>query len=247
MSMDTPLITVVIPAHNEEGYIGDCLDAVRKAARRLPPRSVQVIVVADKCTDRTAAIAHANGAQVIACAAHCIAAVRNIGAAHALGRILVTIDADSRMTEGALAEVVAMLRTRRYIGGGAVPQFDRMSLGIGVTSMVIAAHLLPTMLREGAALSGAMFWTYKSCFDAIGGFDEHLCSMEDMDFAVRLKRLGDRYGRRYGILREARCITSARKFDRFGDWYLLKNYGQMRAIFTGTDRAAADAFYYDVR
>ena len=193
--MDRPLFTIVIPAHNEERYIGACLESIRAAARRLPPRSVQVIVAADKCTDRTAAIAQAHGAQVIVCAAHCIAAVRNIGAAHALGRILVTIDADSRMTEGSLQEIAAMLRTQRYIGGGAVPQFDRMSLGIAVTGMVIAAHLAPAMIREGAPLSGAMFWTYKSCFDAVGGFDEHLCSMEDMDFAVRLHNIilgGDR-------------------------------------------------------
>ena len=41
-------------------------------------------------------------------------------------------------------------------------------------------------------------------------------------------------------------ITSARKFDKFGDWYLVKNRKLTKAIFTGRDREAADSFYYDV-
>ena len=39
----------------------------------------------------------------------------------------------------------------------------------------------------------------------------------------------------------------SRKFDTFGDWYLIKNRRLTKRIFTGRDREAADAFYYDVR
>lgn len=40
---------------------------------------------------------------------------------------------------------------------------------------------------------------------------------------------------------------AARKFDQFGDWYLLKDRKLTKAIFTGKDRAAADRFYYDAK
>ena len=99
----------------------------------------------------------------------------------------------------------------------------------------------------GGALSGTMFWCRRRDFDRIGGFDESLVSLEDMDFARRLKALGKTCGKKYGTLRRSWVITSSRKFDEFGDWYLIKNRKLTKAIFTGKDREAADKFYYDVR
>ena len=68
-----------------------------------------------------------------------------------------------------------------------------------------------------------------------------------MDFASRLKALGKKQGKKYGTLKKSNVITSSRKFDEFGDWYLLKDRRLTKAIFTGKDRKAADKFYYDVR
>ncbi|MBQ8927482.1 MAG: glycosyltransferase [Oscillospiraceae bacterium] len=58
-----PTFSVVIPAHNEEDYIVGCLRAVRHAAARVQPQSVEVIVVANRCTDKTAALAGRCGAR----------------------------------------------------------------------------------------------------------------------------------------------------------------------------------------
>ena len=58
-----PLVSVVIPAHNEGAYIGKCLTCVQKAAERIKPQEVEVIVVANRCTDRTAEIARSFGAE----------------------------------------------------------------------------------------------------------------------------------------------------------------------------------------
>ncbi len=52
-------VGVVIPAHDEEDLLPSCLDAVRLAAAPLAGVPVHVIVVADACTDRTAALARA--------------------------------------------------------------------------------------------------------------------------------------------------------------------------------------------
>ena len=239
--------SVIIPAHNEEQYICKCLKAVRRAAKQVPEDGVQIVVAANRCTDRTAEIARRFGADVVENSDRCISKIRNAGAKAAKGSILVTVDADSVMTPGTLREIREMLGSGRYIGGGSPVSFDRMSLGIAVSSLYIAVKLLPVMLKSGGLLSGAMFWCRKRDFDRIGGFDETLVSLEDMDFARRLKQYGDRFGKKYGTLKKNRVITSARKFDAFGDWYLLKNRSLTKAIFTGTDREAADRFYYDVR
>ena len=92
-----------------------------------------------------------------------------------------------------------------------------------------------------------MFWFYKRDFDEVGGFDEGLVSIEDLDFAAKLNKLGVSRGQKYGTLKKSRIITSSRKFNEFGDWYLIKNRKLTKRIFTGKDREAADKFYYDVR
>ena len=54
---------VIVPAHNEAARIGDSLESL--ARQSYPPEKYQVIVVADNCTDDTAAIARARGAKVV--------------------------------------------------------------------------------------------------------------------------------------------------------------------------------------
>lgn len=243
------LFSVVIPAHNEEKYIGACLEAIHAARKfaKIPEDKVEIIVVCNRCTDNTAAAAQDMGAKVCINDDKCISAIRNAGARMAKGQILVTIDADSRMEKTSLLEIYRMLRSKKYIGGGTISTFDRYSLGIAVSAMVVAANVAPIMIKQKAPLMCGMFWCLKRDFDRLGGFDETLVSLEDMDFAVRLKQLGEKRGKKYGVLRKSKIITSSRKFDEFGDWYLVKNYKLTKAIFTGKDRAAADKFYYDVR
>ena len=245
--MNAYTFSVIIPAHNEEQYIGKCLRAVQTAAGQVLPARVQIIVVANRCTDQTAQIAESFGAVVIPNQDKCISKIRNAGAKAASGKIIVTVDADSCMSPDALSEIRQMLRTGKYVGGGTRPKFDRMSLGIFCSSMYVAAHLLPIAIRGRTLPVGGMFWCRKKDFDAIGGFDERLISLEDMDFAVRLNRHGRKTNRKYTVLRHAYILTSSRKFDQFGDWYLIRNSAVTKQIFTGKNREAADKFYYDVR
>ncbi|MBQ8791695.1 MAG: glycosyltransferase [Ruminiclostridium sp.] len=239
--------SVIIPAHNEEKYIGKCLQAVKSAAKYVGDAKTEIIVVANRCTDKTVAIAKHYGAKVVINEEKCIAAIRNAGVREAKGEIIVTIDADSLMTKYSLHEIKFLLDSGNYVGGGTNPKFDRMSVGIAFSSAYVAMNLIPIMMKNGGYLSGAMFWLYKRDFDAIGGFDETLVSLEDMDFAVRLKKLGDKRGQKYGTLKRSYILTSSRKFDEFGDWYLIKNRSLTKRIFSGKDREAADEFYYDVR
>jgi glycosyltransferase involved in cell wall biosynthesis len=74
---------VVIPAHNEQDLLPGCLTAVRQAARQLSI-PLHLVVVADACTDGTAAVARAHGAAVIETGARCVGTARRTGAAHVL-------------------------------------------------------------------------------------------------------------------------------------------------------------------
>jgi GT2 family glycosyltransferase len=59
----TPRISVVVPAHDEEAGIAETVRSLH--ALRYPRPAFQVVVVADNCRDRTAAVAAAAGAEVL--------------------------------------------------------------------------------------------------------------------------------------------------------------------------------------
>jgi cellulose synthase/poly-beta-1,6-N-acetylglucosamine synthase-like glycosyltransferase len=52
-------LLILVPAHNEESLLADCLDALARAASGYD--AVDVVVVADNCSDRTAEIARERG------------------------------------------------------------------------------------------------------------------------------------------------------------------------------------------
>ena len=141
-------ISVVIPAHNEEKYIKRCIDSIQEADSVFPGNT-EIIVVCNRCTDKTEAIARENGAVVLLNEDRCIAKVRNTGIAAAKGRIIVTIDADNRMTKGTLREIYTLLRSGRYIGGGAPIRFERYSFPLWCNDMMLRALASITGLYSG--------------------------------------------------------------------------------------------------
>ena len=52
-------VSVIIPAHNEEKYVVRCIDSVKLAASCVKC-GVEIIVVCNRCTDRTAELAAEN-------------------------------------------------------------------------------------------------------------------------------------------------------------------------------------------
>lgn len=81
----------------------------------------------NRCTDRTEEIAKANGAGVVLNEDRCIARVRNAGIREARGRVIIAIDCDNRMTPTTVSEAYHLLKSGKYIGGGAPIRFERYS------------------------------------------------------------------------------------------------------------------------
>jgi glycosyltransferase involved in cell wall biosynthesis len=236
-----PKFSVIIPARNEEKFLPGCLDSIAAASEPFAGE-VEIVVAINRCTDRTEEIARAAGAKIVHEDARNIARIRNAAVEAASGEILVTIDADSRMSRGMLVTVERLLRTDKYIGGGVMIWPERLSAGILATGFVV---LLPIALRH--RVSGGLFWLRREDFWAVGGFDERCISVEDLDFATRLKVYGKKQGKGFKTIWRDYIVTSCRKFDQFGDWYLVLNPGFVRRIFSGRSQKDADHFYYDVQ
>ena len=235
--------SVVIPAHNEEKYIKRCIDSIR-AADRVFPGNTEIIVVCNRCTDKTAEIAKENGAIVLTNEDRCIAKVRNAGINAANGKIIVTIDADNRMTRGTLREIYAMLRSGKYIGGGSPIRFERYSFPLWCNDIMVRVIAKVTGLYSG------IFWAKKETFDAIGGFVDKK-AMEDVVTAKLLKQYGKKRGKKYSTLRRNYLINSTRKYDDLGDWLYFKLMLENAGIFlkaalgdkSGIDKLLDEMFY----
>ena len=236
-------ITVVVPAHNEEKYLGKCLTSIN--SQSTPPNvEVETIVVLNRCTDGTETVAESHGAITVANGTKNISSIRNTGVAAASGEWIVTIDADSWMSQGVLAELYRHAIPSNSLGGGIRIKPERWSPGIavGFGMMLAPASLL--------GLSFGLYWFRKTDFDAIGGFDEELHIAEDVDFLRRLKVHGRKTGRRHTIIRTASVTTSCRKFDQFGDWHFVRIFSnpvRVHRAIKGLDKDYLDKHWYEVR
>ena len=113
------LLSIVIPAHNEEGVIRPCLESlIAQDSPAAPEFGVEVIVVANACSDRTAALAReleplararGYGWTVIEDCVGGKARALNRGDAMARGGIRVYLDADVVCSPTLLGELATAL------------------------------------------------------------------------------------------------------------------------------------------
>lgn len=213
--MLTAAVGVVVPAHDEQALVGDCLAALAVAAGQpgLPP--VHVVVVADSCRDATAQVAQAAGAEVIE------VDERNAGAARARGFAfitkrsavpvealwLATTDADSRVPPGWLIRQLQ----RRQAGWDAV---------VGTVQIEDWAGHPPSTERRFAALygrqrddhphvHGANLGLSAAAYLHVGGFPP-LALAEDHALVAALERSGLLVAR----VGDVAVTTSARRDPR---------------------------------
>lgn len=108
MSSRVRVAGVVVPARDEEALLPSALTALEVAARqaRLLGVEVDVLVVADSCTDGTAEVARAAGVRVLAVTVGSVGTARGLGLRDVLARHgsvprdrvwLASTDADSRV------------------------------------------------------------------------------------------------------------------------------------------------------
>jgi glycosyltransferase involved in cell wall biosynthesis len=187
---------VVVPAHDEEELLPSCLDAVSRAALTVSPRPVQIVVVADACTDGTAEVAHSRGAHVVTVDVRNVGAARAAGTAYAMrsgpeGLWLATTDADSRVPTGWLRSHRAHAKAGAELVVGTVTVDDWTPWPAGLGERHDAhyrAGLTPGGHRH---VHGANLGYTALAYAKAGGFAA-LPHDEDRDLVARMTKLGAR-------------------------------------------------------
>jgi glycosyltransferase involved in cell wall biosynthesis len=194
------MISFIVPAHNEEAWVGRCVSAIRGGVESLDEPH-EIIVVDDASNDATASVAREQGAQVLRVEHRQIAATRNAGARQSRGDILFFVDADTLVNAAAIRSAVRSIRAGA-VGGGCFPQFEG-KLPLWFRLVMPLAEGLVRRLRYSP--SGACLFCTRGAYQIAGGFDEKYYATEDALFAAALKRQG-----RFAIPAET-VITSGRK------------------------------------
>lgn len=203
------MLSFIVPAHDEEASIEATVRAIDAAAAVVSPR--EIIVVDDASTDRTARLAAAAGARVIAVDLRQIAAARNAGARAALGDIFVFVDADTIIASDVVAGLVRAM-AEGAVGGGAAVRFDEPTPRW--VRLVLPFSIW--LARRFRITGGCFLFCSRTAFETVGGFDETLFASEEIRLCHQLRARGD-----FVILREA-VLTSGRKLRTYSGWEIFR-------------------------
>jgi len=203
-----PLVTVVIPAWNEEVGI---IRTVRSVLHN-SYKNIEVIVVDDGSTDETAKrvqsivnrskrvrlISQINGGK---------SSALNTGIAAAKGELILTLDADSYLEPASLSKMVATLSNKKYgvaIGEVVVGNLRTWLGRAQHYEYSVGFHLKRSqhLFNSAYIFPGALTMFRKAVLEEIGQFTDY-SSTEDLDISLRIKQAGHKIA----YVESALCVT----------------------------------------
>jgi glycosyltransferase involved in cell wall biosynthesis len=202
-----PSISIIIPAHNEEDYLGTTLDTLN----RQDYPHCEIVVVANGCTDRTVEVARQKCDRVVTLEEKGLGVSRNLGARMAAGDLLIFLDADTILEPHAL-RIIAEQFTERDAGGTLKGQPDSGRFAYRLIYW-LKNFIHRFVVRNG---SSGVIICWKKHFASVGGFDERLELRENSELIRRLKRFGG-----YKYIGITAATTSMRRYDRRGVWTIV--------------------------
>ena len=225
-------VSVVVPAHDAEATLGQCLRAL--ASQSLPADQYELIVVDDGSTDGTVDVARGFDITLVQQSRRGAPAARNAGLQAARAEWVAFTDADCLPTRSwlrALHDAVSKDgdddppygvagKTAGYPSDAPASRFVDLSGGLDAER-----HLAHP--RFPFAVSGNLMYR-RSALQEVGGFDERYATYEACDLHVRLRRAhGDsfRYEPRAVVLHHHR--PTWRTY-----WSQQRGYGRGLAQFT---------------
>jgi glycosyltransferase involved in cell wall biosynthesis len=196
------MISVVIPAHNEERYLRKTLEALQRQNYGW----FEVIVVANGCTDRTREVARGRCHRLVVLSQRSLGMARNLGARMARGELLVFLDADTLLEPMAL-RVIAESFSEKDTAGTVEGKPDEPRLPY------LLIYRLKNLVHRWSLHPGSsgVILCWRRHFMQIGGFDERLEVRENSDLLKRLMRFG-----RYKYVHGVTATTSMRRYAQRG-------------------------------
>ena len=213
-------LSVIIPAYNEERYLPETLTRVTKALA-IADCASEILVVDNDSQDKTRIVSETFGARIISENEHNISCVRNTGAKHASGDVLVFLDADTLVSEFLFQRITHAMEDEKCFGGAVAVEwgkFERKWMKVYLWGGKFWTAVFN--MKQGAAQ-----FCRKTVFDTLNGYDQTIFMGEDVEFYWRLSRFANRNAGRLSFIKDLQVVTSSRRFDKMNLWktFLLTN------------------------
>ena len=180
-----PVISVVVPAYNEERVIATCLKHLQAQSIQQP---YEIIVANNNSTDGTAAVAEKLGARVLNVTEKGYVHAAIAGVQAAKGDIIAMTDADTRVPPDWLQRIYATLQARPELVAVGGP-FEFHDGPNGARKMIKLLNGISPRLMI-ASLSGMNMAFRKTAYQAVGGFNPKINLQADTYLGNRLAKYG---------------------------------------------------------
>ena len=229
-------ISFVIPCYNEEKYIRDCIQSIKREASGLP--HYEIIVVDNNCTDNTVLIAMQEGVTVVSERQKGVVFARQKGYKTAQYNLIANIDADSRLCEGWVETALLKIADPNVAAVTGPLVYDDVSRSLAISTRVYYYLAWFSNNFIGVFLQGGNALIKKSALDKTNGYDTSIAFYgEDTMTAKRLEPYG-----KIKFAMKLKLYSSPRRLKDQGvfttTWLYLKNYLSV----TFKDRATTNAY-----
>jgi glycosyltransferase involved in cell wall biosynthesis len=213
-------LAFVIPAYNEQALIGKCVESVLAEIKRSGRTGIDVVVVNNNSTDRTAEVAGAyEGVRVVDEKQKGLVSARDGGFKATTTELVANIDADTMVPPGWLDVVFAEFEKddKLVCLSGPYVYYDLsawnrflISMFYGLTKLIY--WLNRYVLRVGSVVQGGNFVFRRDAWIKAGGYNREIKFYgEDTDVAVRLSKVG-----KVKFIFKLKMLTSGRRLAEEG-------------------------------
>ena len=192
-------LSFVIPAYNEENYIGKCLESIERETKG-KDYDIEVVVVNNASVDKTKEVASSfEGVIVVDEMKKGLVSARKAGFHAATGDLIANIDSDTILTPGWIDKVMREFSHNGKLVGLSGPfiYYDlspsvnfwvRIWYAFGFVSYIFNRYVF----KISSMLQGGNFVIKKDAFEQVGGYNNSFDFWgEDTDVARRLHKVGE--------------------------------------------------------
>ncbi len=224
------MISIIIPTLNEESYLPELLDSIK----RQDFEDYEIVVADAGSEDKTAEIAEKRGCEVVE--GGLPAEGRNRGAEEAEGDLFLFLDADMILPQGFLKD--ASRKFKKFnLDIATFPiivkekKFDKIGYKIYNWWVRATEKFLPHAAQ--------VIMVKKEIHEKIGGFDPEIKIAEDHIYAREAQKIG-----KFGWIKTNPVLTSSRRFEKEGRLKIALKYllAELYMIFLGPIKS--DIFKY---
>ncbi len=189
-----PQVSIVLPAFNEEKYIGDTLFSLLKSEQQTQI-SYEVILVDNNSTDKTQEVAQKFGKgmnlRIVVEKRQGRGAARAKGFEEARGDIILSADADTIFHRNWIEELTLAIKGRVVAVTTPCKIIDSTPFNNTIFNFLQPILMVSYRIFFGHFwLSGFSFGILKSVYIKSGGFDINLQGQEDIDLSFKVAKLG---------------------------------------------------------